>query len=240
LHETEAALLAADAALLVVHAVAGVEVQTEKTWSFAERYGLPRVLVVNQMDRDRASFERTLGALKEAFGRSVIPVQLPIGEEKGFRGVIDLVRMRASLYESSGSGKAKESEIPSELADAAGKAHEALVEMVAEGNDKLLEEFFDKGTIPVDDLVPGLKQAMADRRLYPVAASAGLPNIASDALLNFIVDYLPSSLERGESRAWNTRAANQSDAGWRTTNPSPLMSSRRSQIPSPDASATSR
>jgi elongation factor G len=198
LHETEAALAAAESALLLVHGVAGKEVQTEKTWGFCEKYGLPRVLLINQLDRDRASFERTLGGLREAFGRSIIPVQLPLGEERGFKGIIDLVRMKAALYDSNGSGKSKEAEIPPELAGAASEAHEALVEMVAEGNDKLMEEFFEKGTIPAEDLVPGLKQAIAEKRLVPVLASAGLPNIGSDALLNFIVDYLPAPNERGE------------------------------------------
>jgi elongation factor G len=198
LHETEAALVAADAVLVVVHGVSGVEVQTEKTWRFAEKYGLPRVLVVNQMDRDRASFERTLEALSSAFGRSVVPVQLPVGEEKNFRGVVDLVRMRAALYEADGTGKAQDADIPAELAEAAAKAHEALVEMVAEGNDQLMEEFFDKGTIPAEDLVPGLKQAIAEKRLTPVVACAGLPNVGSESLLNFIADYLPSPLDRGE------------------------------------------
>lgn len=198
LHETEAALLAADAALVVIHGVAGVEVQTEKTWGFCEQYRLPRALVVNQMDRDRASFDRALEALRGAFGRAVIPVQLPLGEEKNFRGVIDLVRMKAFLYDANSSGKRQESEIPAEMKDAAAQAHEALIEMVAEGNDNLMEEFFEKGTIPVDDLVPGLKQAIADRRLYPVVASAGLPNIGSEDLLNFIADHMPSPLERGE------------------------------------------
>jgi elongation factor G len=198
MHETEGGLVAADAALLLVHAVAGIEVQTEKAWSLAEKYGLPRVLVINQMDRDRASFERTLGALREAFGRTVMPTQLPLGEEKDFRGVIDLVRMKAHLYDANGSGKPKESEIPAELKEAAAKAHEALVEMVAEGNDKLMEEFFEKGTIPAEDLVPGLRQAIGERRIYPVVVSAGLPNIGSQDLLDFLVDYLPSALERGE------------------------------------------
>jgi elongation factor G len=197
LHETEAALVAADSALLLVHGVAGMEVQTEKTWGFCEKYGLPRVLVINQLDRDRASFERTLNALREAFGRAVVPVQLPVGEEKNFRGIVDLVRMKAALYDSNGSGKSKESEIPAELAEAATEAHEALVEMVAEGNDALMEEFFEKGTIPVEDLVPGLKQAIGEKRLVPVVAAAGLPNIGSDALLNFLVDYLPAPTERG-------------------------------------------
>ena len=198
LHETEAALVAADSALVVVHGVSGVEVQTEKTWKFCEKYGLPRALVFNQMDRDRASFSRTLESVRSAFGRTVIPVQIPIGEEKGFHGVIDLVRMRAALYEHDGSGKAKDADIPAELAEEAGKAHEALVEMVAEGNDALMEEFFEKGTIPVEDLVPGLKQAIAEKRITPVVLSAGLANIGGESLLNFIVEYLPSPAARGE------------------------------------------
>jgi elongation factor G len=203
MHETEAALVAADSALVLIHGVAGIEVQTEKVWGFCEKYGLPRALVINQLDRDRASFERTLDALHGAYGRTVIPVQLPIGEERSFRGLIDLVRMKACLYESDGSGKGKEAEIPADLQDAATKAHEALVEMVAEGNDKLMEEFFEKGTIPVEDLVPGLEQAIAEKRIFPVLVSSGLLNIGSDALLNFIVDSLPSPLERGEVEGLN-------------------------------------
>ncbi|MGA2630203.1 MAG: elongation factor G [Terriglobia bacterium] len=198
LHETEGALVAAESALLLVHAVGGVEVQTEKTWGFCEKLSLPRALVINQMDRDRASFERTLEALQKAFGRAVIPVQIPIGEEKNFRGVIDLVKMKAYTYDASGSGKAKEGEIPAELAEAAGKAHEALVEMVAEGNDKLMEEFFEKGTIPPEDLIPGLAQAISERRIYPALAAAALVNVGSESLLNFIADYLPSPAARGE------------------------------------------
>ncbi len=201
LHETEAALVAADAALLLVHGVAGVEVQTEKTWGFCQKYKLPRVLVINQMDRDRASFDRALEALRGAFGRAVIPAQLPLGEEKNFRGVIDLVRMKAWLYDANGSGKGKESDIPAEFKEAATKAHEALVEMVAEGNDKLMEEFFEKGTIPAEDLVPGLKQAVSERRLHPVVATAALANIGSENLLSFIADYLPPPVERGEVEA---------------------------------------
>jgi elongation factor G len=198
MHETEGALLAADAALLLIHAVAGIEVQTEKSWGFCETYGLPRALVINQMDRDRASFERTLEALHKTFGRNAVPVQFPIGEEKNFRGVIDLVRAKAYLYDSSGSGKAKEAEIPADLQEASSQAHEALVEMVAEGNDKLMEEFFEQGTLPEEHLVPGLRAAVRERRLYPVVVAAGLPNIGSENLLNWIVDYLPSPLERKE------------------------------------------
>ncbi|HEV2380294.1 MAG TPA: elongation factor G [Terriglobia bacterium] len=198
LHETEAALAAADAVLMLVHGVAGVEVQTEKTWGFADKSGLPRLFVVNQMDRDRASLDRSLESLRSAFGRSVIPVQLPLGEEKAFRGAIDLVTMKAWSYQPDGSGKGQESEIPGEFADAAKAAHEALVEMVAEGNDALMEEFFEKGTIPAEDLVPGLRQAVVERRIYPVAVTSGLHNIGSSGLLDLIVDYLPSPAARGK------------------------------------------
>jgi elongation factor G len=198
LHETEGALLAADAALLLIHAVAGIEVQTEKSWGFCEKYGLPRALVINQMDRDRASFERTLEALHQTFGRNAVAIQFPIGEEKSFRGVIDLVRLKAYLYEANGAGKAKETEIPADLKDAASAAHEALVEMVAEGNDKLMEEFFEQGTLQEEHLVAGLRSSVREKRLYPVVVSAGLPNIGSENLLNFLVEYLPSPLERKE------------------------------------------
>ena len=198
MHETEGALLAADAALLLIHAVAGIEVQTEKSWGFTERYGLPRALVINQMDRDRASFERTLEALHKAFGRNAVPIQLPIGEEKSFQGVVDLVRMKAFTYDANGSGKGKEGEIPALLKDAATTAHEALVEMVAEGNDKLMEEFFEKGTLPEEHLVPGLRAAVSERRIHPVMVASALSNIGSDSMLNAIVDYLPSPLERRE------------------------------------------
>jgi elongation factor G len=198
LHETEGALLAADAALLLIHAVAGIEVQTEKSWGFCEKYGLPRALVINQMDRDRASFERTLEALHQTFGRNAVAVQFPIGEEKSFRGVIDLVRLKAYLYEANGAGKAKETEIPADFKDAANAAHEALVEMVAEGNDKLMEEFFEQGTLQEEHLVAGLRAAVREKRLFPVVVSAGLPNIGSENLLNFLVEYFPSPLERKE------------------------------------------
>ncbi|MGH9470074.1 MAG: elongation factor G [Terriglobia bacterium] len=202
LHETEAALAAADSALLLVHAVGGVEVQTEKTWGFCEKYELPRGFVINQMDRERASFERVLGSLRETFGRAVVPVQWPWGEEKSFQGAIDLVRMKALSYDAS--GKAKDSEIPTALAEACSKAHEAMVEMVAEGNDKLMEEFFEKGTIPPEDLIPGLRDAIRERRLFPVTVAAALPNIGSQGLLDFIAAYLPSPVDRGE---WEGQSA---------------------------------
>src|SRR5207247_10955895 len=140
----------------------GVEVQTEKVWGFAADFKLPRVIVINKLDRERSDFERALGSVQEVFGRTAVPVQIPIGSERDFSGVVDLVRMTAYTYTPDGDGKGKESEIPGNLAEAAQKAHEALVELVAEGNDALLEEFFEKGTLPVEHILDGLKQGVRE------------------------------------------------------------------------------
>ena len=197
INDTRSALVAADAALVLVDAVAGVEVQTEKVWSFANDYKLPRVLVVNKLDRERSSFERALESIQTFFGRTAVPIQLPLGTERDFKGVIDLVRMKAYNYSADGDGKGKEGEIPGDMADAAQKAHEALVEMVAEGKDDLMEEFFEKGTLPIEHIVDGLNAAVREMRLFPVLCASGLHNIASDQILNLIVETLPSPTDRG-------------------------------------------
>ena len=192
IQDTRTSMRVSEAALVLVDAVAGVEVQTEKVFKFSEEFNLAAAFVVNKLDRDNASFERAVDSLQENFGRTCIPIHLPIGSEKGFRGIVDLVDLRAYEYEPNGSGKAKVIDIPPALQDAASKGHEAIVEMVAEGNDHLMEEFFDKGTIPLEDLVPGLKQAIAERKIHPVLASSALTNVGPQALLDFIVNYLPS------------------------------------------------
>jgi elongation factor G len=197
LNDTHAALVAADSALVLVDAVAGVEVQTEKVWEFSNEFDLPRALVINKLERERASFQRALESIQSFFGRTAIPVQLPWGAEREFKGVVDLVGMKAYSYTLDGDGKGKETDIPADMADAAQKAHEALVEMVAEGNDALMEEFFDKGTLPVEHILDGLRTALRERRLFPVLCASALRNIGSDQMLNFIVDNLPAPADRG-------------------------------------------
>ncbi len=196
INDTRAALVAADAALVVVDGVAGVEVQTEKVWSYADDYKQPRAVIINKLDRERSSFERALASVQEAFGRTVIPVQIPIGSERDFKGVVDLVRMKAYTYTPDGDGKGKESDIPADLADAAQTAHEALVELVAEGNDALLEEFFEKGTLPVEHILDGLQSGVKEMRLFPVMCCSALHNIGTDLILNFVADHLPAPTER--------------------------------------------
>jgi len=192
IQDTRTSMRVSESVLILVDAVAGVEVQTEKVFKFSEEFSLPAAFVVNKLDRENASFERAVASLQENFGRTAIPVHLPIGSEKGFRGIVDLVDLKAYEFEPNGSGRAKTIDIPPGMQDAVAKGHEAIVEMVAEGNDHLMEEFFDKGTIPLEDLVPGLRQAITERKIHPVLASSALLNVGSQTLSDFIVNYLPS------------------------------------------------
>jgi elongation factor G len=196
INDTHAALVAADASLVVVDGVAGVEVQTEKVWGFSDGFKLPRAIVVNKLDRERSSFERALESIQENFGRAAVPVQIPIGVEKDFIGVVDLIHMKAYTYEAEGNGKGKEGPIPAADAEAAQKAHETLVEMVAEGNDAFMEEFFEQGTLAPEHILEGLKAGVRELRLFPVLAASALKNIGTDLILDFILDNFPAPCER--------------------------------------------
>ena len=200
INDTKGALIAADAALIVIDATAGVQVMTEKVWDYAVEYGQPRAFVLNWMDRELASFERAMESLEQVFGRGVAPIQLPIGSEKNFRGVIDLVTMKALIYTPDGDGKAKVQETPADMAEAAQAAHEKLVELVAEGEDELMQEFFDKGTLPAEDLKKGLHEEVRDRKVFPVLLSSALHGIGSDSILNFLAEIFPAPNYRGTVR----------------------------------------
>jgi elongation factor G len=194
-HEAKMVLPVVDAALVVVDGVAGVEVVTERVWNYCEEYKTPRVIVASRMDRERADAERVLESLTRAFGRAVVPLELPIGKEKNLSGVVDLVNMKAYTYDLGGNGKGREGEIPANMKDAAQEAHERLVELVAEGDDALMEEFFDKGTIPVEHLIPALHNAIREDKLFPVLFASGLGNVSTDRLMDFIVDFTPAATE---------------------------------------------
>jgi len=198
LSEARSALRVADAAVVVVDAVSGVEVQTEKVWGYAEEYGLPRVIVVNRMDRERASFQRTLDSLEKAFGRGAVPLVIPLGEEKGFVGVTDLLTEKADVYRDDQSGKYEAVEVPAEYREAEKSRRERLVEMVAESNEELMEEFFEKGTLPREDLVKGLRQAVLAGKIFPVFPASALRNVGIQPILDDVVDLLPSPADRGE------------------------------------------
>jgi elongation factor G len=195
LSDARAALRVADAALVVVDAVAGAEVATEMIWAVADEDALPRIVLLNRMDRDRASLDRSLESLRAVFGRTVIPVQLPIGEERGFSGVVDLVSMKAWTFERD-SGKPTERAVPADLEGPAAAAREALIEMVAEADDALMEKFFDAGTLTQDDLLTGLRRAIAAGRIFPLLCASAAMNIGIPPLLDALVAYVPSPAER--------------------------------------------
>jgi elongation factor G len=194
--EARAALGVSDAAVVVVDAVSGVQVQTEAVWKAAEEERLPRLIALNRLDRERASLDRSLESLRSAFGRTVVPLTLPIGEEKDFKGVVDLVSMKALTFAADSSGAMTTGEVPSNLAAAAGAAREALIELVAEADDRLMERFFEEGTLTSEELIGGLKRATTAGKLFPLVCASGLLNIGVQALLDAIVAYLPSPSER--------------------------------------------
>jgi elongation factor G len=206
-HEAKMVLPVVDAALVVVDGVAGVEVVTERVWNYCEEYKMPRVIVASRMDRERADAERVLDSLVRTFGRAVVPLELPIGKEKNLSGVVDLVNMKAYTYELGGNGKGKEGEIPANMKDAAQEAHEKLVELVAEGDDALMEKFFDAGTLSEQDLIPALHNAIREDKIFPVLFASGLGNVSTDRLMDFIVDFTPAATEhdsiRGEVTSGN-------------------------------------
>jgi elongation factor G len=191
-----AGLSVADAALMVVDAVGGVMVQTEKAWAAADARNLPRLIAINRLDRERASLPRTLASLRELRSRSVIPIQLPIGDEKSFRGIVDLVSKTAFLFAANGSGVFTEGVVPAEMAEEVGAARDALIETVAENDETLMEHFFEAGTLTDQELISGLRSATIAGKLCPVVCLSGLQNIGVPQLLDAILAYLPSPAER--------------------------------------------
>src|SRR5919201_4191780 len=169
--DVKGALRAADVCLFVVSAVDGVEVQTEVVWEMAAEAGLPRAIVLNKMDRERASFDRTLEGLITAFGTQVAPIQLPIGEEHEFGGVLDLLSRRAYAY-GSGGPKGQEGDWPDDLAAKADPYRERLAESVAEADDSLLEKYLDTGELSAEEIVQGVKAGLVEAKFAPVLVAA--------------------------------------------------------------------
>jgi elongation factor G len=194
LADARAALRVVEAAVLVVDSVAGVEVQTEKLWAEAAALELPRFVVLSRLERERASLERALESLRRDCAREIVPIQVPLGEEKAFTGVIDLLNMKALSFD--GSGQMTEGDIPPARSEAARHAREQLIEMVAETDEQLMEAFFADGSLSQEQLVAGLRSATMAGKIYPVLCTSGLHSIAIQPLLDAIVAYAPSPADR--------------------------------------------
>jgi elongation factor G len=190
--EVKSSIRVADLALIVVDAVSGVEVGTELAWDFIEEQGLPRMVVVNKMNRENASLDRTLESLREAFGQNFVPMSLPVGAEGDFAGVIDLVRMKAVM-----GSEGKTEDIPADLADQAEEAHVALIEAAAEADDELIMKYLEGEALTDKEIQAGLRATVLSGTAIPVLVTAATANLGTHTLLDALGGYAPSPVDRG-------------------------------------------
>ncbi len=189
------ALSAADTAFVLVCGVSGVEVMTERAWEFAEEYQLPRIIFINKLDRERASFDRTMDSIKQSFGDGAIPVQLPIGQETSFKGVVDLITRKAYIY-TDASGNCNEADIPADLADRVEEFRESLMEKAAEGKDELVEKYLEEGELNDEEIVQGLRAGILAGKVFPIFCGSALTNIGVKQAMEALVTWAPNPLER--------------------------------------------
>ncbi|MDR1084292.1 MAG: elongation factor G [Deltaproteobacteria bacterium] len=195
LNDTRTAMQGVDGAVVLVDAVDMVKVSTEKGWAFSDTFGLPRLLVINKMDRERADFFKTLENIQEIFTHpKAVPVVLPVGAENSFSGVVDLLRQKAFTYDQT--GKATETDIPADMAENVAKWRDKLIEDIAETDDVLLEKFLDGHDLSGEELDNALRNAVLSGQIAPVTAASGLKLIGLDVILDMIIGLLPSPLER--------------------------------------------
>ncbi len=199
--DTLAALRVVDAAVVVVNGVMGVEVNTERLWTRADEAGLPRLVFVNMLDRERADFFRSLESLQSAFGNHVVATEIPIGSEHETRGVIDLIDMKAFEYSGEGRGNAAEVEIPDELTAQAEEYREKLMDEVAENSDELMERYLEGEEISHSEIVSALKKGVTEGHLFPVTCGVATHNLGTNRLLEALVEDLPSPEMRGPVKA---------------------------------------
>lgn len=194
--EVERSLRVLDGAVGVFCAVGGVQPQSETVWRQANKYGVPRIAFVNKMDRTGASFERVVAELRTKLQARAVPLQIPWGREENFKGLVDLVRMRALTFDEDALGaKVQEQDVPAELAEAAQQAREQLLEAVAESDEALLNAYLDEGDLSVEALQSGIRKATVAGQIVPVLCGTSLRNKGIQPLLDAVVDYLPSPLD---------------------------------------------
>ena len=191
--EVKAALRVADAALVVVTAEKGVEVGTELTWRYADERNLPRMVLVNKLDRENTSFDNALKSLRDHFGTKVVPLQIPIGEQSNFKGVVDLVSQKGYTFE--GGNKVQEVSIPAELQDTISSYREQLIESAVESDDAMMEKFLEGEELSNEEVLSVVKLGTRTGQLIPVLCGSSSKNIGVQTLLDAIVEYLPSAAE---------------------------------------------
>ncbi|MGH2582905.1 MAG: elongation factor G [Anaerolineales bacterium] len=193
--EVQRSLRVLDGGIVVFDAVQGVEPQSETVWRQADRYGVPRICFINKMDRTGASFERSIESIRESLGANAVAIQMPIGSEAEFQGVIDLLEMKAIIWEDETGSKPVSKEIPPDLLTKAKEARERMVESIAETNDDLTHKYLDGQEITVDELKSALRRAVIAGKATAVFCGSSLKNRGVQPVLDAVVDYLPSPLD---------------------------------------------
>ena len=201
--DSRAGVRAADVAVVVVNAVSGVEVSTERMWEFTGNWDIPTVFHINKLDRENADLERTVEALGKELGRNIMPIQIPIGKEESFEGIVDLIGEKAYLFPKDGDGKAQATDIPADLADTVEEWRNKLIEAVAESDDELMEQYFEEGTLSTEDLQKGLKAAILQRSVFPITIGSALHGVGSSTFLDTVIDLFPSPADMPQFPASN-------------------------------------
>lgn len=192
IEDTRGAMRAVDGAVVIVSALSGVKGETQKLWKYASDFELPRIVFVNKMDKETANFSRAVGDLEKAFGTDALPLQLPIGVGEHFKGIVDLIGMRAFIFEK---GKASECPIPPDMISEIEEYRKKLVEKIAESDDTLLEKYLEGAALSDDEILKGIKEGSITKRFIPVTCGSALANIAIPQLLDQIILCLPSPFE---------------------------------------------
>ena len=195
--EAISSLAVVDMAVVLLHAVNGVEVGTEQVWSFASKYNIPKVLVVNGLDRDHTKFDDILNNAKDHFGKNVFPMQLPVNTGPGFNQIIDVLRSELITYNTDGSGKYIESDLPDEWKNRVEELHQELIEFVAESDDTLLEKFFEQGNLSEDEMRSGIHDAIQNQIFIPLFCTSANINVGVTRLMEFVSKYGSSPVDRG-------------------------------------------
>ncbi len=195
LEEARGTLRAVDGAVLIISAISGVKAETEKIYKFACEYEIPRVAFVSKLDKERADFFRAVGDMEKYFCKNSLVLQLPIGLEANFAGVVDLIKMKALMFAQDGSGKFEEKDVPANMKDEAVAYRKKLVEQIAETEDSLLEKYLDKGELSQEDIIAGLKHGTIGGGLLPVLCGSPVKNMGIQPLLDMVLMCLPSPAE---------------------------------------------
>jgi elongation factor G len=248
--EVERSLRVLDGAVAVFDAVAGVEPQSETVWRQADKYHVPRFAYINKMDRTGADFYNAVETMKDRLGANAVPIQLPIGAEGDFLGIVDLVKMKALVWKDELGTEFETEEIPADLADKAEEYRATLIEAVADFDEAIMEAFLGEEDIPEDKLIEAIHQATLATKITPVLAGSSFKNKGVQPLLDAVVELLPSPLEvpavtgevppaKGETRARSRRSPSRS-CPTPTSASSPTSASTPANCRPAGASSTSK